>query len=55
MTLAEQIKKIDPEKIISLKNEYGEVFWIGRAKFVFNHVTREAWVGTSVKAVVKGE
>lgn len=49
-TLREQIGEINPETMVSLKNKYG-VFWIGRAKFVFSSVTREAWNGTHVEAI----
>lgn len=50
MTLREKISKIDPEKIISLKNKYG-VFWIGKAKYVFSAVSCKAWNGTHVEVI----
>ena len=50
MTLGEKIKIINLEKIISLKNKYG-VFWTGKAKFVFSHVTYQAWNGTDVEVI----
>lgn len=53
MTLKEQIEKINPEAVVSLKNKYG-VFWIGKAKFVFGAVRLEAWNGTHIE-VIKGE
>lgn len=51
MTLGEKIKKINPEKVISLKNKYG-VFWTGKAKFVFGAVTFEAWNGTHIEIIL---
>ena len=51
MTLAEKIAKIDPEKVISLKNRYG-IFFTGKAKYVFSHVTYKAWNGTDVEVVI---
>lgn len=53
MTLGEKIKiieEINPDMIISLKNKYG-VFWTGKAKFVFSHVTYQAWNGTDVEVI----
>lgn len=50
MTLAEKITKIDPEKVISLKNKYG-VFWTGKAKYVFGAVSYKAWNGTHVEVI----
>ncbi len=50
MTLAEKIAKIDPEKVISLKNKYG-VFFTGKAKYVFSHVTLKTWNGTDVEVI----
>lgn len=52
-TLCERISKIDPEQVVTLKNEYG-VMWIGKAKFVFGAVTLEAWTGNTVDVVING-
>ena len=52
MTLREQIKKINPETIVSLKNKYG-IFWTGKAKFVFGAVRLEAWNGTHIEVIRK--
>ena len=50
MTLSEKIKKINPDRIISLKNKYG-IFWTGRAKFVFSAVTYQAWNSPDIEIV----
>ena len=52
-TLCERISKIDPEQVVTLKNEYG-VMWIGKAKFVFGAVSREAWNGNTVDVIANG-
>ena len=54
MTLGEQIEKINPETVVSLKNKYG-VYWIGKAKFVFGAVRLEAWNGTHIEVSIKEE
>ena len=50
--LCEQIKRIDPEKVISLKNKYGSIFWSGKAKFVFNAVTAKAWESDEIGVII---
>ncbi len=50
--LSEQIKRIDPEKVISLKNKYGFIFWSGKAKFVFNVVTAKAWESDDIGVII---
>lgn len=51
LTLGEKIEKIDPEKVISLKNKYG-VFWTGKAKFVFSTITNKAWNSTDTEIIL---
>ena len=41
-TVSSVVGKLNPETIVSLKNSYG-TFWSGKAKFVFNSLTSEAW------------
>ncbi len=51
LTLSEKIAKIDPEKVIILKNKYG-VFWTGKAKYVFSSVTNKAWKSTDTDVIL---
>ena len=51
MTLAEKINKLNPETMVSLKNEYG-VFWMGKAKFVFGALRIEAWNSTDIEVLI---
>ena len=52
LPLRDQIKRIDPEKVISLKNKYGSIFWSGKAKFVFNAVTAKAWESDEIGVII---
>lgn len=57
MTLGEKIKmleKSDPEMIIGLKDKYG-VNWIGKVKFVFGAVRKEAWESSDIQVVRNGK
>lgn len=51
MTLAEKIGILNPDAIIALSRN-GEVFWIGKAKYVFGAVTLQAWRSTDITVKV---
>lgn len=51
-TLCEQIKQVreefgDRQIVVLYTKRYGD-FWIGQARFVWQHVNNEAWNGTNV-------
>lgn len=52
LPLRDQIKRIDPEKVISLKNKYGPIFWSGKAKFIFGAVTAKAWESDEIGVII---
>ena len=52
-TLRETIRKLDPEQVITLKNEHG-VVWVGKSKFVFGAVDREAWTDNTLCVFADG-
>lgn len=51
-TLREKIQQIDPEKVVTLKNKYGNHIWTGKAKYVFNAVTPKAWESDEIGVIV---
>ncbi len=54
MTLKEKIKKVKPDTVVALKNAYG-IYFIGKAKYVYQNVTNKAWYGEDTKVVINGK
>ena len=42
----DKIKALDPERVISLKTKQYGVFWTGKVKFAFSHLSYAAWNST---------